>query len=39
LAGLLDLQVLIFGLSLILFMIFMPRGIVGMIYDLKERHS
>jgi branched-chain amino acid transport system permease protein len=39
LAGLLDLQVLIFGLSLIIFMIFMPRGIVGMIYDLKERHS
>lgn len=37
LAGLLDLQILIFGLSLIVFMIFMPRGITGMIYDLKER--
>jgi branched-chain amino acid transport system permease protein len=37
LAGLLDLQVFIFGLSLIVFMIFMPRGISGMIYDLKER--
>jgi branched-chain amino acid transport system permease protein len=37
LAGLLDLQVLIFGLSLIVFMIFMPRGIVGMLADLKDR--
>ena len=37
LAGLLDLQILIFGLSLIVFMIFMPKGISGMIYDLKER--
>ncbi len=36
-AGLLDLQILIFGLSLIIFMIFMPRGIVGMLTDLKER--
>jgi branched-chain amino acid transport system permease protein len=39
LAGLLDLQILIFGLSLIVFMIFMPRGISGMIYDFKERLS
>jgi branched-chain amino acid transport system permease protein len=39
LAGLLDLQVLIFGLSLIIFMIFMPRGIVGMLADLKERFN
>ena len=37
LAGLLDLQILIFGISLIVFMIFMPKGISGMIYDLKER--
>jgi branched-chain amino acid transport system permease protein len=37
LAGLMDLQILIFGLSLIVFMIFMPRGIVGMISDLKEK--
>ena len=37
LAGLLDLQIFIFGLSLIIFMIFMPRGITGMIYDLKEK--
>jgi branched-chain amino acid transport system permease protein len=36
-AGLQDLQVLIFGLSLIVFMIFMPRGIVGMLVDLRER--
>lgn len=36
-AGLLDLQVLIFGLSLIIFMIFMPSGIVGMLTDLKEK--
>ncbi len=39
LAGLLDLQILIFGLSLIIFMIFMPRGIVGMLADLKERFN
>jgi branched-chain amino acid transport system permease protein len=39
LAGLLDLQVLIFGLSLIIFMIFMPKGIVGMLSDLRERFS
>ena len=39
LAGLLDLQILIFGLSLIIFMIFMPRGIVGMLTDLKDRFS
>jgi branched-chain amino acid transport system permease protein len=38
LAGLLDLQILIFGLSLIVFMIFMPKGISGMINDLKERY-
>ena len=38
LAGLLDLQIFIFGLSLIVFMIFMPRGITGMIYDLKEKY-
>ncbi len=37
LAGLQDLQIFIFGLSLIVFMIFMPRGISGMIIDLKER--
>jgi len=37
LAGLLDLQILIFGISLIVFMIFMPKGISGMILDLKER--
>lgn len=37
LAGLLDLQILIFGISLIVFMIFMPRGISGMIYGFKER--
>ncbi len=39
LAGLLDLQILIFGLSLIIFMIFMPKGIVGMLTDLKERFT
>jgi branched-chain amino acid transport system permease protein len=39
LAGLLDLQILIFGISLIVFMIFMPRGISGMIYGLKERYA
>jgi branched-chain amino acid transport system permease protein len=38
LAGLLDLQVLIFGISLIVFMIFMPKGITGMIYDLKDKY-
>ncbi len=38
LAGLLDLQILIFGLSLIVFMIFMPRGISGMLYDLRDRY-
>ena len=38
LAELLDLQVLIFGLSLIVFMIFMPKGISGMLYDLKDRY-
>lgn len=37
LAGLLDLQILIFGISLIVFMLFMPRGITGMLYDLKEK--
>lgn len=37
LAGLQDLQVFIFGLSLIVFMIFMPRGIIGMFSSLKER--
>jgi branched-chain amino acid transport system permease protein len=39
LASLLDLQILIFGISLIVFMIFMPRGISGMIYDLKNRFA
>lgn len=39
LAGLLDLQILIFGLSLIIFMIFMPKGIAGMLSDLKERFT
>jgi branched-chain amino acid transport system permease protein len=38
LAQLLDLQVLIFGISLIVFMIFMPKGISGMLYDLKDRY-
>lgn len=37
LAGLLDLQVFIFGLSLIVFMIFMPGGISRMLFDLKAR--
>jgi branched-chain amino acid transport system permease protein len=37
LAGLLDLQILIFGLSLIIFMIFMPGGISRMLFDLKAR--
>ena len=39
LAGLQDLQILIFGLALIIFMIFMPKGIVGMLADLKEKFS
>jgi branched-chain amino acid transport system permease protein len=39
LAGLLDLQILIFGISLIVFMVFMPKGISGMIFDLKERFA
>lgn len=39
LAGLLDLQIFIFGISLIVFMIFMPRGITGMIYDLKDKFA
>ena len=37
LAGLLDLQIFIFGLSLIVFTIFMPGGISRMIFDLKAR--
>ncbi len=37
LAGLQDLQVFIFGLALIVFMILMPRGITGMIGAVKER--
>jgi branched-chain amino acid transport system permease protein len=37
LAGLLDLQILIFGISLIVFMIFMPRGVSGMLYDVRDR--
>ena len=37
LAGLLDLQILIFGISLIVFMIFMPRGISGMIFDIRDK--
>lgn len=37
LAGLLDLQILIFGLSLIIFMIFMPGGISRMLFNLKAR--
>jgi branched-chain amino acid transport system permease protein len=39
LAGLLDLQILIFGIALIVFMIFMPRGISGLINDLKEKFA
>lgn len=39
LAGLQDIQVLIFGICLIVFMIFMPRGITGMISSVKERFS
>jgi branched-chain amino acid transport system permease protein len=39
LAGLLDLQILIFGISLIVFMIFMPKGISGMIYDLRDKYA
>jgi branched-chain amino acid transport system permease protein len=38
LASLLDLQILIFGISLIVFMIFMPRGISGMLYGLRDRY-
>jgi branched-chain amino acid transport system permease protein len=38
LAGLLDMQILIFGIALIVFMIFMPRGIIGMLYDLRDRY-
>jgi branched-chain amino acid transport system permease protein len=38
LASLLDLQVLVFGISLIVFMIFMPRGISGMLYNLRDRY-
>jgi branched-chain amino acid transport system permease protein len=38
LAGLLDMQILIFGISLIVFMIFMPRGISGMIFELKDKY-
>jgi branched-chain amino acid transport system permease protein len=37
LSGLQELQVLIFGLSLIVFMIFMPHGISGMLNDLTKR--
>ena len=37
LAGLLDLQILVFGISLIVFMIFMPRGISGMIFDIRDK--
>ena len=37
LAGLQDLQVFIFGLALIVFMILMPRGITGMLGALKQR--
>lgn len=37
LAGLQDLQILIFGISLIVFMIFMPKGISSMILTLKEK--
>lgn len=39
LAGLQNLQILIFGLSLIIFTIFMPRGISGMLNTLLERLS
>jgi branched-chain amino acid transport system permease protein len=38
LASLLDLQILVFGISLIVFMIFMPRGISGMLYDVRDRY-
>jgi branched-chain amino acid transport system permease protein len=38
LAQLLDLQIFIFGISLIVFMIFMPKGISGMLYDLRDRY-
>jgi branched-chain amino acid transport system permease protein len=37
LAGWPQIQMLIFGVALILFMIFMPRGISGMIFDWRER--
>ncbi|NIO03746.1 MAG: hypothetical protein GTN74_03780 [Proteobacteria bacterium] len=37
LSGLQELQVLIFGLSLIVFMIFMPNGISGMLELLWKR--
>jgi len=39
LAGLQDVQILIFGLSLIVFMIFMPRGISGMLSDLRAKYA
>ncbi|MDP6394252.1 MAG: branched-chain amino acid ABC transporter permease [Desulfobacterales bacterium] len=39
LAGLQNLQILIFGFSLIIFTIFMPRGISGMLNTLLERLS
>ncbi len=38
LAGLQDLQVFIFGLALIVFMILMPRGITGMLGAVKQRY-
>jgi branched-chain amino acid transport system permease protein len=37
LAGWPQIQMLIFGVALILFMIFMPRGISGMIFDWREK--
>lgn len=37
LAGFPQVQMLIFGVALILFMIFMPRGISGMIFDWREK--
>jgi len=37
LTGLPEVQMLIFGVALILFMIFMPRGISGMLFDLREK--
>ncbi len=39
LAGLQDVQILIFGICLIVFMIFMPRGITGMISSVRDRFS